>query len=198
MRGDDFLGYPRALIERMTDRAREVLAAAQRAAVDCGHASLEAPHIVLGILADPRTKGAQALRHGGLTYDSVLDVVAGMYECRPQAGAPQTVSHEFGALLRGAQREARALEHGDVRTAHLALACTRDDGVTSIGPIVAGRERMIRGAALGLLARAARVDAACASRQARPAKQELLLDPPDFLGAAKVLRGAQLQVQRAV
>jgi ATP-dependent Clp protease ATP-binding subunit ClpA len=187
------------LIERMTDRSREVLAAAQRAAVDCGHASLEAPHIVLGILADPRTKGAQALRHGGLTYDGVLDVVAAMYERWPEgAGVAQAVSHEFGALLRGAQREARALEHGDVRTAHLALACARDDGVTSIGPIVAGRERMIRGAALGLLARAARVDAASASRQARPPKQELLLDPPDFLGAAKVLRGGQLLVQRAV
>ena len=186
---------PHALIARMTDRAREVLTAAQLATGECAHASLQAPHVVLGILADPRTEGAQALQHGGLTYRDVLEVVSGMYERRPEAGdALRPVCHETGMLLRGAQREARALEHESIGTAHLALACTRDDGVTSIGPIVAGRQRIIRSAALGLLTRAERLAAASVAAQGhsvdapgQASMQELLFDPPDHLRSAKVV-----------
>jgi ATP-dependent Clp protease ATP-binding subunit ClpA len=172
---------------------------------------VQAPHILLGMLANPRTKGAQALQHAGLTYEGVLPVVTRMYERRADADGPQSMAHEAGMLLRGAQREARALQHEFIGTAHLALACTRD-GVTSIGPIVAGRERMIRSAACGLLARADRLHAATAAsqdtdmealehaldpgerratlerdlHQGRTSMEELLLDPPDFLRTAKV------------
>ena len=176
----------------MTDRAREALAAAQVAAAACGHASIDAPHVVLGILADPRTKGAQALRHGGLTYDGVLDVVAQTSARRPDGlDTSQPLGHEAGMLLRGAQREARALNQEFVGTAHLALACTRRDGVTSIGPIVSGCERRIRDAAIGLIERAARHAASLGVRDRDPLRgtapmEELLLDPPDFPRNAKV------------
>ena len=175
----------------MTDRAQAALAAARVAATGCGHASIDAPHVLLGILADPRTNGAQALRHGGLTYDGVFDVVAQTSERRPDGlDASQPLGHEAGMLLRGALREARTLNEEFVGTAHLALACTRRDGATSVGPIVAGHERMIRDAALGLLERAARLAASQPTRdqlRGSAPMEELLLDPPDFPRNAKVL-----------
>lgn len=182
------------MIERMTDRAREALAAAHAAAGECGHGAVQAPHLVLGILANPQTKGGQALHHAGLTYAAVLDAVGGMYERPADGSGVESFGHEVGMLLRGAAREARTRDEQLVGTAHLALACTRDDGVTSIGPIVAGRERVIRATALGLLERAARLEARLtATEGAVPARldaasmEELLLESPELLKTAKVV-----------
>ena len=182
------------MIERMTDRAREALAAAHAAAGECGHGAVQAPHLVLGILANPQTKGGQALHHAGLRYAGVLDVVGEMYERGPDGCAVESFGHEAGMLLRGAAREARARDEQLVGTAHLALACTRDNGVTSIGPIVAGRERVIRATALGLLERAARLEAQLAAREGgvharldAASLEELLLEPPELLKTAKVM-----------
>ncbi|MDP8967587.1 MAG: hypothetical protein M3N04_03220, partial [Actinomycetota bacterium] len=60
------------MFERLTDRAREVLVHARLAAQGCRHASIEAPHLLAGILRIPDTKGYEALDLAGLRYLDVL------------------------------------------------------------------------------------------------------------------------------
>ena len=56
------------MFERLTDPAREVLVHARLAAQGCRHASIEAPHLLAGILRIPETKGYEALDLAGLRY----------------------------------------------------------------------------------------------------------------------------------
>lgn len=157
------------MFERMTDRAREALSSAQRAARDCGHDAVDAPHLLLGILRRKDTKGCEALHHAGLRYLDVLIEVEEMYA--PAAAQPSTLplTAQAADLLARALQEARSRGHEFVETVHLALACSQPGASPSIAPFVAGRERAIREAALAGLARAARLEAdLAAQRRAGP------------------------------
>lgn len=79
-------------IERLTDRAREALVSAQAATQHCRHATVEAPHLLLGILRRPDSKGGAALDHAGLRYRDVLIEVEGMYEQTPEEAPGELLS----------------------------------------------------------------------------------------------------------
>jgi len=176
--------------ERLTDRAREVLVSAQAAAKHCRHATVEAPHLLLGILRRPDSKGGAALDHAGLRYRDVLVEVQRMYEQAPEASADLlALSAEAEALLDGALREAAGQGQEYVETVHLALACSQPDGSPSIEPFVTGRERAIRDAAL----RAVRWSASIEARQRTQRREpQVRLDALNSANDVRMLR-AQLK-----
>jgi ATP-dependent Clp protease ATP-binding subunit ClpA len=210
------------VFERLTDRAREVLACGRLAAQQCGHRRIEAPHLLVGILRTRDTKGCEALNRAGLRYVEVLTAVEGMYpQAEDEPDAPPVLSAQAKRLLEDALDEAVSAGQRFVETAHLALACTRPDAPASIKPLVAGREPVIRAAARGALQRSARLEAELRARRrsgppdpsraahiaaleranairlrrvqlkrdlqsGRLSIRKLLLDPPQFIEAAKV------------
>ncbi len=178
-------------IDRMTDRAREVLVNAQTAAQECGHRSIDAPHLLLGLLRRRDTKGWEALNDAGLRYLDVLITVQGTYEQAPgESSAQPSFTTEAEKLLEGWLGEALAHGQGFMETAHLALACSRPGQVPSLEPFVTGREQAIRDAALSALRRAARLHAELSARRRPPAR-----DPRQRRRALE--RANQLRVQRA-
>ena len=173
------------MLERMTERAREVLVNAQAAARRCGHDCIDAPHLLLGILRAADTKGCEALNQAGLRYDDVLASVELMYE-----QAPEKRELAFGAdakrLFEIVLREAGINKHTSIETAHLAVACTHGDHLPSIERFVAGREQVIRNAALSVLRR----------REAVPERRH---DPPMSAGQPyeALMRANQIRTLRA-
>lgn len=177
-------------LERLTDRAREVLVGAQAAAKHCRHATVEAPHLLLGILRRPDSKGGAALDQAGLKYRDVLVEVQGMYEQAPEASAELlALSTEAEALLDGALREAVGQGQEFVETVHLALACSQPVGSPSIEPFVTGRERAIRAAALQAVRWSAGVEA---QQRAQRREPHLRLDALNRANDVRMLR-AQLK-----
>lgn len=135
-------------VERLSKRARDVLAEAHAAAQYCHHATVDAPHVLLGILRRPDSKGGAALHQAGLMYRDVLVEVREMGERGLDAPAvPLALTGDAEALLAAALREAQSQGEEFVETVHLALACSRTDAPPSIVPFVAGHERAIRAAA---------------------------------------------------
>ncbi len=176
------------MIERMTDRAREVLVNAQTAAQECGHGSTDAPHLLLGLLRRRDTKGCQALNHAGLRYLDVLIAVQEMYGQAPeQSDAQSSFTAEAEALLDGWVGEAPGHGQGFVETAHLALACSQPGRWPSLEPFVAGREQAIRDAALSALRRSARLEAELRDRR-RPVPRDPARQKPEALERANHIR----------
>lgn len=199
----------------MTERSRRVVIDAQAVARRLRHDSIDAPHVLLGILASDST-GAEALNEAGLYYDAVLSSVQPMYEQRCEE--PQL---PFGTdakkLLELSVREAITNKQTFIEPAHFALACSHGDQLPSIEPFVGGRELVIRDAALRALRRSApvdeqrerraptrspdqRLDALMRANQIRVRRAQLkrdlkaghasiralLLDSPDYIQTAKV------------
>jgi hypothetical protein len=151
---------PSEVFERLTDRARAALVCARLAAQQCGHGSIEAPHLLAGILHNRETKGCQALNQAGLHYIEVLTVVEQMYpraEDRPDA--PPLLTAQAKHLLDLALDEAVGRGRRFVETAHLALACSRPDAPAPIRALVAGCEPAIRAAVHDALDRSAQLEA---------------------------------------
>ena len=154
------------MIERLTDRAREVVVNAQAAAQKCGHRSIDAPHLLLGLLRRTDTKGCQALNQAGLRYLDVLIAVQEMAEqTSEESGGQPAFTPEAKELLEAWMGEARAYGQGFVETAHLALACSRPGRWPSLEAFVAGHEQAIRDAALSALRRSARLEAELSARR---------------------------------
>lgn len=178
-------------VELLTDRARAVLANAQSAARHCHHASVEAPHLLLGILRHPDSKGGAALHDAGLNYRDVLVEVQAAYE---QAQEPTTdplpLGAETEALLEDALREALRQGRQFVETAHLALACSRSEGAPSIAPFVSDRERAIRDGVLRAVRNAASLEAH--QRAEAPSRRRRL----EALNEANDMRMRRAQLKR--
>ncbi|HEV2768757.1 MAG TPA: Clp protease N-terminal domain-containing protein [Solirubrobacteraceae bacterium] len=174
----------------MTDRAREALVNAQAAAQKCRHRSIDAPHLLLGVLRRPDTKGGEALNQAGLEYWDVLIPVIGMYEQAPEeTGVQPSFTPQANELLEGWVGEALGRGDAFIETAHLALACSRPGRCSSLEPFVAGREQAIRDAALGALRRPAPLPGDESARRSAPR------DPRARMDALE--RANKIRIQRA-
>ena len=183
------------MIERMTDRAREVLVNAQTAAQQCGHGNIEAPHLLMGILRRRDTKGCQALNHAGLRYLDVLIAVQDMYQRAPtESGVQPSFTAEAEELLEAWMGEAPGPGQGFVETAHLALACSQPGRWPSLVPFVAGREHAIRDGALSALRRSARLEAELNARR-RPVPRDPARQRRDALGRADHIRSQRARLK---
>ena len=118
---------------RFTERARNVVVAAQHEARAAGNDEITTSHLVLGLLAEPQALAARAIADQGVRPEALR---AAAVATLPPAAAevPELVPYDAGArkALELTFREALRLGHNYVGTEHLLLALLEaegDDGV---------------------------------------------------------------------
>jgi ATP-dependent Clp protease ATP-binding subunit ClpA len=137
---------PEPTLERFTDRARNVLTAARRAATAANRASAGSEHILIGLFAEPAGLGAKALTALGVSQETVQAAVASAGAI-DAAASPAAAGLQGEAVTAGGTRDdqpgkftadgrlalrdtlAVALElgHNYIGTEHLLLALYRNE-----------------------------------------------------------------------
>lgn len=121
-------GEPQALdlnkgFSQFTDRARNVVMAAQNEARAAGNTEIRPEHLVLGLLAEPDAPGARAIIDQGVALETVRDAVAAALP--PEAGQlPDLIPFDPQArkALELTFRQALRLGHNYIGTEHILLA----------------------------------------------------------------------------
>lgn len=123
------------MFERYTEGARRVLFFSRYEASQLGSGSIEAEHLLLGLLRDGATGvAARTFRHAGLDYDRIRAEVSKAAEGLPKVAATveMPLSRGCRAVLERAAEEATGLNHSHVGVDHLLL------GLLYAGASVAG------------------------------------------------------------
>jgi hypothetical protein len=108
---------------RFTQRARNVVMAAQNEARAAGHDQILTQHLILGLLSEPEAIAASVLRRQGFSPEAVRTAVTAALP--PAAGTvPDLIPYgpDAGKALELTFREALRLGHNYVGTEHLLLA----------------------------------------------------------------------------
>lgn len=117
-----------AKFERFTEHARRAISYASREARGLGSPRIDTVHLLLGILHEDQTiAGAGAPD----TIRKNLEEVAPPKEKRVSVAGDLPLSKVAGKAISLAQKEADALRHGQVETAHLVLALLRIEDCTA-------------------------------------------------------------------
>ncbi|MFL6103199.1 MAG: Clp protease N-terminal domain-containing protein, partial [Actinomycetes bacterium] len=127
-------GWRMEMFERFTDRARNVVRAAQDEARRLGHASIGTEHLLLGLLAEPEGIAARALAALGLSLDGLraeVERTAGRGEGAPGGHIP--FQPRSKKVLELSLREALSLGHNYIGTEHILLGLVREEGMAAQG-----------------------------------------------------------------
>ena len=118
---------------RYTDRARQVVVAAQTEAHTAGNAEIGIPHLVLGLLDVPEGLGASAVADQGVSLDAVRRVAIATLPPRAEE-VPALVPFDAQArkALELTFREALRLGHDQVGTEHVLLALLEVEDGTGV------------------------------------------------------------------
>jgi hypothetical protein len=118
---------------RFTERARNVVVAAQNEAHAAGNAEIGLSHLVLGLLGEPDGLGAAAIVEQGVSLDAVRQVATATLP-EPAGDVPALVPFDAHArkALELTYREALRLGHNHVGTEHLLLALLEADDGTGV------------------------------------------------------------------
>jgi hypothetical protein len=121
-------GEPSALdpqdgFSQFTDAARNVVVASQNEARAAGNEEISREHLLLGLLSEPDTLGAQSIVAQGVALDAVRQAVTGMLPPSVDE-APELIPFDSGArkALKLTFREALRLGHNYIGTEHILLA----------------------------------------------------------------------------
>jgi hypothetical protein len=108
---------------RYTDRARNVVVAAQNAARAAGNVEIKPEHLVLGLLSQPDALGTETIVAQGVSPETARQTVAAVL---PEAAVevPDLIPFDAQArkVLELTFREAVRLDHNYVGTEHILLA----------------------------------------------------------------------------
>ncbi|MFI6581032.1 Clp protease N-terminal domain-containing protein [Embleya sp. NPDC050493] len=109
---------------RFTDRARNVVMAAQNEARAAGRAEIGPAHLVLGLLAEPQGLAVRAVVAQGVTPEAVREAVLAGLPAPSGEVLPDLIPYDASArkVLELTFREALRLGHNYVGTEHLLLA----------------------------------------------------------------------------
>ncbi|MFF7245430.1 Clp protease N-terminal domain-containing protein [Embleya sp. NPDC008237] len=109
---------------RFTDRARNVVMAAQNEARAAGQAEIGPAHLVLGLLAEPQGLAVRAVVAQGVTPEAVREAVLAGLPAPSGDVLPDLIPYDASArkVLELTFREALRLGHNYVGTEHLLLA----------------------------------------------------------------------------
>jgi ATP-dependent Clp protease ATP-binding subunit ClpC len=139
------------MLERLTDRARHVLALAQDEARLDEHGFVGTEHLLLGLVLDSEGLAAKALEALGIDLDAVRDKVEQtMGPGGPSTTGPAPFTAPAKKVLELAERESLKLGHYYVGTGHLLLGLLGEgQGVAaqvlaSMGADLAGVRRQLR------------------------------------------------------
>jgi hypothetical protein len=133
---------------RFTQRARNVVMAAQEEARGAGNGEIGTAHLVLGLLAEPESLAIMVLQAGGTTTDDVRTAATAVLPERAES-VPELIPFDGDAkkALELTFREALRLGHNYIGTEHLLLALLElEDGagvLASLGVEKAPIERSI-------------------------------------------------------
>jgi hypothetical protein len=119
---------------RFTQRARNVVMAAQNEARAAGNDTILTGHLVLGLLSEPEAIAASVLRGRGVALEAVRAAVARRLP-PPAAQLPDLIPYDPDArkALELTFREALRLGHNYVGTEHILLALLEHEG--GAGPL---------------------------------------------------------------
>ena len=116
------------MFERLTDRARKVMALANQEAQRFNHEYIGTEHILLGLVKEGSGVGANVLKHLGIDLRKVRLEVEKLVKSGPDmvtmGKLPQTPRAK--KVIEYAIEEARSLNHNYVGTEHLLLGLLRD------------------------------------------------------------------------
>ncbi len=114
--------------EKLSERARRVLAMAQEKAVDCNHNGIWPEHILLGLVREDEGVAAQVLTNLGVRLGQLYSAIESMMGRgkKPTSGeigiAPST-----NRVIELAIDEARQLGHDHIGSEHLLLGLLRGE-----------------------------------------------------------------------
>jgi ATP-dependent Clp protease ATP-binding subunit ClpA len=125
---------PSPTLERFTDRARKVLAAAIQMARDDGREQASSVHLLLGLFTQPEGVAAKALQEVGVS-EAAIQAAAGVGKATPTdtakatepgGQAPKKFTADGSRALRNALAIALERGHNYIGTEHLLLGLYRD------------------------------------------------------------------------
>jgi ATP-dependent Clp protease ATP-binding subunit ClpC len=121
------------MFERLTDRARRVLAYAQDEAREFQHSSIGTEHILLGLIREGDGLAGKALGALGVNVDLVRDKVREFTElATTSSSASLTFTPRAKKVLELSFREALQLGHNYIGTEHLLLGLVREGDSVAI------------------------------------------------------------------
>jgi ATP-dependent Clp protease ATP-binding subunit ClpC len=115
------------MFERFTERARRVVVHAQEEARDLNHSYIGTEHLLLGLMREPGSAAARALRELGIGRDGVREQVVeivGRGSDPPPGHIPFTPRAK--KVLELSLREALQLSHNYIGTEHILLGLVRE------------------------------------------------------------------------
>ena len=145
---------------RFTERARNVVMAAQNEAHAAGNAEIAPAHLVLGLLSEPEALGTATITEQGVSLDAVRRVATATLPPRADA-VPDLVPFDAHArkALELTYREALRLGHNHIGTEHVLLALLEvEDGTGVLAGLGVDKARAEAGIVAAVAARAAADD----------------------------------------
>ncbi|MFE3191083.1 Clp protease N-terminal domain-containing protein [Nocardia sp. NPDC059240] len=115
---------PNAGFARFTPRARHVIMAAQEEAKGVGNIEIRPEHLVLGLLAEPKSLAVKVIKAKGISEDALRRVATAALPAATGDPVPALVPFDAQArkVLELTFREALRLGHNYIGTEHLLLA----------------------------------------------------------------------------
>ncbi len=134
--------------ERLTEKARESIAGAQKIAARMDHQSIDAEHLLLSLLDQEKGLTAAVLNKAGVSVDALTIRVQREVEKLPKVAnvTNQGITARFSKVMAAAEDEAKKLKDEYVSIEHLLLAMTDDKGAagTILKEFGVGRDRLLR------------------------------------------------------
>src|SRR6266508_1136836 len=111
-------------VNRLTEKAREAVLAAQEIAQDHNHQQVDAEHLLLALLDQDGGLTPELLRRMGVDPGELRRRVVAEIERTPKVygGGQLYMAQRLSAVLRAAKEEAKRLKDEYVSTEHLLLA----------------------------------------------------------------------------
>ena len=115
------------MFERFTERARRVVVHAQEEARDLNHSYIGTEHLLLGLMREPESAAARALREMAIGRDQVREQVVEIVG-RGSEASPGHIPFTPRAkkVLELSLREALQLSHNYIGTEHILLGLIRE------------------------------------------------------------------------
>ena len=113
--------------ERFTQRAKEIMTAAQAEAETSKNSSVETPHLLLGILKVEDSLACRVLKDLRIEYDRVQPIVSAAHPSEPSLDKTPTLAADTRHILETAVDFARQRGDHHVGSEHLLLALVKGD-----------------------------------------------------------------------
>jgi ATP-dependent Clp protease ATP-binding subunit ClpB len=134
--------------ERLTEKAREAIAGAQKIASKLDHQTIEVEHLLLSVLDQDKGLAPAVLAKAGISVDALTLKIQREVEKLPKVERVEQhqVSARFTKLIATAEDEAKALKDEYVSVEHLLLAMTVDKGTAgnTLREFGLSRDRLLR------------------------------------------------------